>query len=54
MAGKKKKHKQKRYFDEHVGLYFREEFIEGLKQSAKQERIVIDDLDAWFKERYGV
>ena len=49
-----KRKKPKEYFDKHEGLYFREEFIEELERSDSQEPIFIDDLDAWFKERYGV
>ena len=50
----KKQKKQKRYFDKHEGLYIREEFIEELERREKEPLIPIDDLDAWFKERYGV
>ena len=49
-----KRQKPKEYFDKHEGLYFREEFIEELERSDSQEPIFIDDLDAWFKEHFGV
>ena len=50
----KKRQRPKEYFDEHEGLYFRQEFIDELEQSISEEPIFIDDLDAWFKERFGV
>ena len=53
MARKKKK--QKRYFDKHEGLYIRQECVEELERISKYEKpVVIDDLDAWFKENFGV
>ena len=49
-----KRKRPKEYFDKHEGLYFRQEFIDELEQSISEEPIFIDDLDAWFKERFGI
>ena len=59
MAERKKRRNEKKkesggYLDPHDGYYYTEEFLKKLERSAKQKPIVIDDLDAWFKERYGV
>ena len=54
MAKKQKKQESGGYLDPHDGYYYTKEFMDGLERSAKQKLIPIDDLDVWYKERYGV